>query len=68
MVLSNIYTHIVYARNKFMFDHSSTVIACFNGKSSGTGNTIKYAKEKGLKIRINNPEFKNKYKFLMLYI
>lgn len=43
-------------RNKFMVEHSSVVIACYNGKPSGTGNTIRFAKDNGCKIRIINPE------------
>ena len=43
-------------RNKYMVEHSSVVIACFNGKPSGTGNTIRFAKENGCKVRIINPE------------
>ncbi|MGN1223213.1 MAG: SLOG family protein [Christensenellales bacterium] len=39
-------------RNKYMVDNSSVVIACYNGKPSGTGNTIRFAKENGCKIRI----------------
>ncbi len=42
-------------RNKYMVDHSGVCIACWNGKPSGTGNTVRFAKEKGLKIRIINP-------------
>src|SRR5574344_1657047 len=58
IVLSNTYTPTcMNDRNKYMVDHSSTIIACFNGKPSGTGNTIKYAKEKGLNIKIINPNF-----------
>ena len=41
-------------RNKYMVEHSSVVIACYNGKPSGTSNTIKFAKENGLKIKIIN--------------
>ena len=43
-------------RNKFIVQHSSVVIACFKGKPSGTRNTIRIAKEQGLKIRIINPD------------
>ena len=43
-------------RNMFMVKNSYFCIACWNGKPSGTGNTIKYAKEYGLKIKIINPE------------
>lgn len=34
-------------RNKYMVDMSDYVIAVWNGKPSGTGNTIQYAREKG---------------------
>lgn len=43
-------------RNKYMVENSSVVIACYNGKPSGTGNTLRFAKENGCKIRIVNPE------------
>jgi len=43
-------------RNKYMVEHSSVVIAVWNGKPSGTGNTVKFAKECGCKIRRINPE------------
>lgn len=36
-------------RNEFMVDHSSLVIAVWNGLSSGTKNTIDYAKRKNVK-------------------
>lgn len=41
-------------RNKFMVDNSNVVIACFNCSNGGTRNTLIYAKEKHLKIRIIN--------------
>lgn len=37
-------------RNEWMVDHSAKVIAVFNGEKSGTGNTVKYAARKGVKI------------------
>lgn len=43
-------------RNLYMVKHSSVCIACWNGKPSGTGNTVKFAKENGLKVRVINPE------------
>ncbi len=43
-------------RNKYMVDHSSICIACWNGKSSGTKNTIRFAKQNGNKIKILNPD------------
>lgn len=42
-------------RNKFMVEHSSACIAVWNGSPSGTGNTVKYAKEVGCKVRVINP-------------
>lgn len=43
-------------RNKYVVENSSVVIACYNGKPSGTGNTIRFAKENGCKVRIISPE------------
>ena len=37
-------------RNEFMVDHSNLVIAVWNGKKSGTKNTIDYAKYKGVRV------------------
>lgn len=39
-----------------MVEQSDVVIAVWNGKLSGTGNTIRFAKENGCKVRIINPE------------
>lgn len=56
IILSNhYYKDCMNDRNKYMVAHSSVCIACYNGKPSGTGNTVRFAKEKGLKIRIINP-------------
>ncbi len=35
-------------RNRYMIDSSSLLIACFNGRSSGTMNTIVYAERSGV--------------------
>ena len=43
-------------RNKYMVDHSSVVIAVWNGEPSGTGNTVRFAKERGCKIKVINPQ------------
>lgn len=43
-------------RNYYMVDKSSVIIAVWNGKPSGTGNTVRYAKEHGVKVRRINPE------------
>lgn len=41
-------------RNEWMVDHSSRVIAVFNGEPSGTKNTIEYANKQAVYIlRIN---------------
>ena len=37
-------------RNEFMVDHSNLVIAVWNGKKSGTKNTIDYANRHGIKV------------------
>ena len=56
IVVAKEYNPKVYdLRNKFMVDNSSTVIACYNGSPSGTRNTLLYAKDQGLDIRILNP-------------
>ena len=60
IILSDIYTpNCMNERNKYMVENSSVCIACFNGSSGGTKNTLLYAKQKGLKIKIINP---NNYK------
>ena len=42
--------HSMMLRNKYMVNESSLVIAYFNGKKSGTKNTLDYAENKGLEI------------------
>lgn len=37
-------------RNKWMVNHSSKVIAVFNGQPSGTKNTIEYAQQQGISV------------------
>lgn len=39
-------------RNKWMVNHSSRVIAVYNGKSGGTRNTINYAKNNNVPVHI----------------
>ncbi len=57
LVLQKEYTtDCMNKRNKFMVENCCVCIACYNGKPSGTGNTIKFAKERGNRIRIINPE------------
>ncbi len=38
------------ARNRFMVNRSTVLLACYNGEPGGTRNTILYAKEQGLEI------------------
>ena len=38
------------ARNRYMVNRSSLLLACYNGEPGGTRNTILYAKEQGLEI------------------
>ena len=56
IILSNEYTPTcMMERNKFMVEHSSVVIGCFNGCRGGTYNTLLYAKKTGCKIITINP-------------
>ena len=41
---------IYQKRNEWMVDHSSKVIAIYNGKSGGTGNTIRYARRRKVPV------------------
>ncbi len=41
-------------RNRYLVDNSSVCIACFNGKPSGTRNTLLYAKQTNCRIKIIN--------------
>lgn len=57
IILSKQYTPTcMNDRNQYMVQSSCVCIACWNGEPSGTGNTIRFAKESGLKIKIINPE------------
>ncbi len=55
-ILSKNYTRTcMNDRNKYMIENSAFCIACYNGSAGGTRNTIKLAKEKGIKIKIIKP-------------
>ncbi|MBQ7977833.1 MAG: DUF1273 family protein [Clostridia bacterium] len=57
IIISPQYTkQCMFERNQFLINHSSTVISCYNGISSGTGYTIKLAKIQQLKIININPK------------
>lgn len=56
-VLQKEYTSdCMYKRNKYMVDNSDIVMAVWNGTKSGTGYTVEYAKKKGRKILVFNPD------------
>lgn len=44
-------------RNIWMVDHSSFLIAVYDGSGGGTGNCIEYAQKIGRPIRVINPSF-----------
>ena len=45
-IISDKYTQFcMMQRNRYMVDRSSVLIACYNGQSGGTWNTVKYAME-----------------------
>lgn len=37
-------------RNRYMVDHADLIIACYNGKTGGTLNTLRYAIERDIQI------------------
>ena len=52
-VLSDKYSPDVYQkRNFWMVEHSTRLIAVYNGEPSGTGNTIQYAMEQGIPVHL----------------
>lgn len=42
-------------RNRYMVDHADYIIAVWDGKPSGTGNTVKYAQKMEKKIIVIDP-------------
>ena len=44
------FTGCYQVRNEWMVDRSNLVLAVFNGKKSGTKNTVDYAKRKGINV------------------
>ena len=58
--LNEKYTYnCMFERNNYMVKNSSLIIACYNGKSGGTANTIKLAQQNNCKIYLIDI---NKYK------
>lgn len=57
LILNNHYTKAcMHQRNRYMVDHSTHIIAVFNGSAGGTKNTLDYAKNKNLTIITIDPE------------
>ena len=54
-VCQNYHDGVFQARNEWMVDHSSRLIAYFNGAPGGTRNTVEYAEKKGIEIVRNHP-------------
>lgn len=52
VITSGYRTGVYQIRNEWMVNHSARVIAVFNGQPSGTKNTIGYAKNQGIPVRI----------------
>lgn len=46
----------MHKRNRYMIECADIVIAVWDGKPSGTGYTVNYAKEKGRKVYVLNPD------------
>ena len=56
-VLQESYTSdCMHKRNRYMIDSADIVIAVWNGKPSGTGYTVNYAKEKWKRVYVLNPD------------
>ena len=43
-------------RNRYMVDASQVILAVWNGKPSGTANTVKYAQEQGKTVIVIDPQ------------
>lgn len=43
-------------RNRYMVDHASLLLACYNGRPGGTMNTILYAEEQQVPVLLLDPE------------
>ena len=51
-IISEVYRKgVFHARDRWMVDHSSRIIAVYNGEPGGTALTIAYAKKEGLELR-----------------
>jgi len=56
-LIQNHYTaDCMQKRNRYMVDQADYIIAVWDGRPSGTGNTVKYAKKQGKPIIAINPK------------
>lgn len=56
-ILSNYYyTGCYKKRNRYIVDNSDVLIAVWDGKPSGTGQTVRMAKEKGIPVIVLDPK------------
>lgn len=46
----------LFRRNRYMVDNADVLIAVWNGRPSGTGKTVMYAKERGREVYIIDPK------------
>ena len=54
--VSHAYTRgCLFARNRFMVDRATHLIAVYNGSGGGTGYTVDYAQSKGIPVSIIEP-------------
>jgi len=50
---------VYFRRNAYLIDNANLLLACYNGDShSGTGQTIRYAHRKGIRVSILRPDRK----------
>ena len=56
LLQQNYTSNCMQKRNEYMVDNSDYVIAVWNGKPSGTGNTVKYARKNKKVVLLINPQ------------
>ena len=61
-VCSHYHDGVFQQRNEWMVDHSSRLVAYYNGAPGGTKNMVEYAERKGIRIITNNPVYSPKRK------
>ncbi len=46
---------LLHARNRFIVDNCSVIIACFDGSPGGTSNCVEYARQRHRRVIVINP-------------